>query len=188
MSNAKKSIFESRGWKVGMKYLYGIGAAVVIVGALFKILHFPGANEMLIVGLGTEAVIFFFSAFEPLPADEEHYRWDRVFPQLKVEEDDEEMPLETIGDGMDSNDILATGMGKLNTSLQENKLTPELFENLSDSIKGLKVNVQNLAEISDATVAANDFSGKLKTASSKIDQLNSSYGVAVEATSSLLTV
>jgi gliding motility-associated protein GldL len=183
MSNAKKSIFESRGWKVGMKYLYGIGAAVVIVGALFKILHFPGANEMLIVGLGTEAVIFFFSAFEPLPHEETHYQWERVFPQLKVDDEDEELPLESIGDGDDSG-LLAAGLGKVNTSLNENKLSPELFENLSESIKGLKTNVQNLAEISDVTVAANDFGSKLKNASAKLDEMNKSYGTAVEASSS----
>ena len=166
-----------------MKYLYGIGAAVVIVGALFKILHFPGANEMLIVGLGTEAVIFFFSAFEPLPHEETHYQWERVFPQLKVDDEDEELPLETIGDGDDSG-LLAAGLGKVNTSLNENKLSPELFENLSESIKGLKTNVQNLAEISDVTVAANDFGSKLKSASIKLDEMNKSYGTAVEASSS----
>lgn len=63
MAKKSTSIFESKGWKNGMKYLYGWGAAIVIVGALFKILHLPGANEMLIVGLGTEAVIFFFLSF-----------------------------------------------------------------------------------------------------------------------------
>ena len=53
-----------------MSKLYGIGASIVIIGALFKIQHWEGASEMLILGLGTEAVIFFFSAFEPLPNDD----------------------------------------------------------------------------------------------------------------------
>ena len=53
-------IVRSKGYKMFMAKLYGIGAAVVILGALFKILHLPGANEMLILGMGTEAVIFTF--------------------------------------------------------------------------------------------------------------------------------
>jgi len=57
---------QSSGWKKFMAKLYGLGASVVIVGALFKIQHFKGAGLMLMVGLLTEAVIFFFSAFEPL--------------------------------------------------------------------------------------------------------------------------
>ena len=60
----------SKSWKKLMAKLYGWGASIVILGALFKIEHWPGASQMLILGLGTEAVIFFFSAFEPLPKDD----------------------------------------------------------------------------------------------------------------------
>ena len=73
------SLFASKKWKNFMAKLYGFGAAVVIVGALFKIQHWPGAGLMLIVGLGTEAVIFIFSAFEPL---HEEYDWTLVYPEL----------------------------------------------------------------------------------------------------------
>ena len=62
-----------------MPKVYGIGAAVVIVGALFKIQHWDGASEMLIVGLGTEAVIFFLSAFEPKHPEAD---WSKVYPEL----------------------------------------------------------------------------------------------------------
>ena len=65
----KKSVFESKRWKTIMGFIYGIGAAVVIVGALFKITHWPGADVMLIVGLLTEAAIFLVSAFEPVHMD-----------------------------------------------------------------------------------------------------------------------
>ena len=64
----------SKGWKNLMAKMYGIGAAVVIVGALFKINHYPYASEMLIIGLGTEAIIFFFSAFEK-PHESRTGRW-----------------------------------------------------------------------------------------------------------------
>ena len=72
-------IVQSSGWKNFMAKLYGIGAAVVIIGALFKIMHWPGASAMLTVGLGTEAIIFFFSAFEPL---HEELDWTLVYPEL----------------------------------------------------------------------------------------------------------
>ena len=80
---------QSRGYKNFMKYVYGWGASIVLVGALFKIQHYPGASIMLIVGLLTEALIFFFSAFEPLA---EELDWTLVFPQLAGLEDDDEDP------------------------------------------------------------------------------------------------
>ena len=67
-----------------MAKLYGWGAAVVIMGALFKILHMPGADWMLIIGLTTEAVIFFISAFEKPASD---YEWSRVYPELAESDD-----------------------------------------------------------------------------------------------------
>ena len=62
-----------------MAKLYGFGAAVVIVGALFKIMHWPFSGPMLIVGLGTEAIIFIFSAFEPIHEDP---NWEHGYPEL----------------------------------------------------------------------------------------------------------
>ena len=61
-------------WKSFMAKLYGFGAAIVIIGAMFKIMHWKGADVMLIVGLSTEAVIFAFSAFQPMPHDP---KWER---------------------------------------------------------------------------------------------------------------
>ncbi|NQX90600.1 MAG: gliding motility protein GldL [Flavobacteriales bacterium] len=72
-----------------MAKLYGIGAAVVIVGALFKIQHWPFASLLLIVGLSTEAVIFFFSAFEPIHEEPD---WSLVYPELAHGEQRESGP------------------------------------------------------------------------------------------------
>ena len=74
-----KSFFESKKYKTTMNFVYGIGAAVVIVGALFKILHLKGADIMLSVGLLTEAAIFVISAFEPVHMDPD---WSLVYPEL----------------------------------------------------------------------------------------------------------
>ena len=73
----------SKKWKNFMAKLYGIGAAVVIVGALFKIQHWPMASFFLIIGLSTEAIIFFFSAFEPPHEDPD---WSLVYPELATGE------------------------------------------------------------------------------------------------------
>lgn len=83
-----EELVTSKKWKTFMKYLYGWGAAVVILGALFKILHLKGATVMLFAGMGTEAVIFFFSAFEPSP---EEYDWALVFPELSGMTEEEEI-------------------------------------------------------------------------------------------------
>ena len=79
-TNKKKSGgIGGKAWKSFMSKLYGWGAAIVIVGALFKIEHWEGASEMLIIGLGTEAFIFFMSAFEPPHKDP---KWELVYPEL----------------------------------------------------------------------------------------------------------
>ena len=84
-------LVESEGWKNFMAKLYGIGAAVVILGALFKIMHWPMASEMLIVGMGTEVFIFVFSAFEPM---HEEVDWTLVYPELAGIDDEEFSPIE----------------------------------------------------------------------------------------------
>jgi len=79
-------LVQSSGWKNFISKLYGLGASVVIVGALFKIQHWPLAGTMLTIGLLTEAVIFFFSAFEPL---HEEIDWSLVYPELSGIPEDE---------------------------------------------------------------------------------------------------
>ena len=82
------SFFESKKFKGIMAFVYGWGASIVIVGALFKILHWPGADLMLIVGLLTEALIFFLSAFEPL---HEEIDWSLVYPELALGHADDDI-------------------------------------------------------------------------------------------------
>ena len=88
-----------RGFFVGDKgqrlfnYAYSIGASVVIVGALFKLLHWPFADFILIVGMGTEAAIFFLSAFDEPAKD---YKWEKVYPELDYPEDGTDGPSPTL--------------------------------------------------------------------------------------------
>ena len=79
-----KEIANKPGFKKFMARLYGWGASLVILGALFKIEHLPGASVMLILGLGTEAIIFFFSAFEEAKEEPD---WSLVYPELAYMKD-----------------------------------------------------------------------------------------------------
>lgn len=185
MVTKKQNVFDallrSRGYRVAMKYLYAWGASVVIIGALFKILHLPGANEMLIVGLGTEAAVFFVSGLEPLPEEEHHWDWSRVFPQLKEDEGEAqpiEMPLGLSGGGP-----LIPGLSP--KSLQESTLTPDLLEQLASSIEGLRVSVTGLTDITDAAIATNEFAEKVREASIRVEQLSQSYAVTADAMSKI---
>lgn len=173
----KKGFLESRAFKIFMKYLYGLGAAVVIGGALFKIMHWPYANEMLIAGMGTECVVFFVSAFEPLHAELD---WGKVYPQLN---EDDEFVMDTGEDkeGMSAEEALAIaerGMGGI-------ELSSDLFDSLTGSLEGLKSNVDKLAKIEDATVATNEYTSSVRNATGKMSQLNEGYAATVDAMSSL---
>lgn len=174
----KKGFLESRGFKLIMKYLYGLGAAVVIAGALFKIMHWPGANLMLIAGMSTEVLIFVVSAFEPL---HEELDWSRVYPQLSEDADQDFLPLEEGEDGIGVDEaisIATKGMDGID-------LSPELFESLSGSLEGLKNNVSKLAQIEDATVATNEYAASVRNATGKMSELNDGYTTTVNAMNSL---
>lgn len=111
-----EEIVTSKKWKNFMKYLYGWGASVVILGALFKILHLPGATIMLFAGMGTEAIIFFFSAFEPTP---EEYDWALVFPELSGMTDENDIKsygTRSAGGGISADELQAAFTNALSAS------------------------------------------------------------------------
>lgn len=174
------ALLRSKGYRIAMKYLYAWGASVVIIGALFKILHLPGANEMLIVGLGTEAAVFFVSGLEPLPEDEKHWDWAKVFPQLASEEEDEMGPDLAMAGAVGGPGMLP-GIGQGLKSLQDTSLTPDLLEGLATAIEGLRVNVDNLTGITDAALVTRDFATKVQEASAQVERLSNSYAVTADA-------
>lgn len=160
-----------------MGMVYGLGAAVVIVGALFKILHWPGANEMLTVGLLTEAVIFAISAFEKPHEDPD---WSLVYPELAGMHDDE--------DGHGKKAIASNKDGvsqQLDKMLEEAKVGPELIASLGNSLKTLGDNTSKLADITDASVATNEYVSSIKKASQSVDGLSETYIKASESLTGL---
>jgi len=123
----KKGGFTELLYKTIMPKVYGIGAAVVIIGALFKILHMPGADEMLMIGLSTEAVIFFLSAFEPPHQDVD---WSKVYPELA-----EEYEAPTVTPRITNKQGSITQ--QLDASLEKAKIGPELLDSLGKGLNNL---------------------------------------------------
>jgi gliding motility-associated protein GldL len=158
----------SKGWKNLMAKMYGIGAAVVIVGALFKINHYPFASEMLIVGLGTEAIIFFFSAFEK-PHEEPD--WSLVYPELA-----------TPADGSPPKKNLT---GQLDDMLQEANIESELIERLGDGMRHLGEQATKMGEAADVSSAAQDYGNALNSATTNVSQLADDYSKVSESLTGL---
>jgi gliding motility-associated protein GldL len=170
------SFFEGKKYKNIMAKLYGIGAAIVIVGALFKIEHWEGADAMLIVGLSTEAIIFLFSAFEPIHMDLD---WSLVYPELAgMHDPNADRKKKQVKAG----DPIAQQLDKM---LADAKIGPELLTSLGTGMKTLGDNAGKMADISNASVATNDYVNNVKTATKSLGDLNSSYTKAAEAMSSM---
>jgi gliding motility-associated protein GldL len=170
---ASKSFTQTLGWKKFMAKLYGIGASVVIVGALFKIMHWPGAGPMLILGLGTEAIIFLFSAFEPIHLEID---WTRVYPELL--EEPAETPHE-VKKGKEVAPKTASSVDKFSEMMEKAGLKQEVFEKLGAGINSLNTTASQLADISEASLATKEYTVNVKAAAKSAGDLSESYKQSV---------
>lgn len=163
---------QSRGYKKFMALAYGLGAAVVILGALFKLMHWPGASIMLIVGLGAEAAIFALSAFEPVGDDLD---WSLVYPELAGGQANAKGKKEAKGD--------AQGMlsQKLDDMLKDAKLDASLMSSLSTSIQNFKGAADNIQPAVDSIAATKKYSEQMSLAAGQMESLNSLYKVQMES-------
>jgi len=157
---------QKKGFKTFMARLYGWGASLVILGALFKIQHWNGAGIMLTLGMTTECIIFFFSAFEKPHAEPD---WSLVYPELAGMHDDEPKEKKQIKEKE------MTASQKIDKMLDEAKIGPELIESLGNGMKSLSTASAKMADISNTVVASNEFTSNLKNASTSIGQLNDTY-------------
>src|ERR1041384_2268918 len=139
---------QGKRFKMLMARLYGWGASIVIIGALFKIQHYKGAGGALIVGLSTEAIIFFFSAFEP---PHEEVDWFLVYPELAGMHDDDP---EARRKKKMTKDPIAQELDRL---MAEAKIGPELVQSRGTGLKSLGDNARRLADLSRATVATDNY-------------------------------
>lgn len=163
------NLVRSKGYKNFMAKLYGIGAAVVILGALFKILHLPGANIMLIAGMGTEAIIFVFSAFEPLHVE---YNWALVYPELAIGNEEE---LKPVTKKTKKEAPTGTVTQQLDKMLEEAKIGPELIESLATGMRNLSENAKKISGTADAAAATDGYIANLTKAGEKAKDLSVQY-------------
>ena len=164
---------QSKNKKKFFNYAYGIGAAVVIVGALFKIQHWPFGSEMLTIGMAVEAIVFFLSAFESV---EEDLDWSLVYPELASGQDRDK----DREDARESQSLLSQ---KLDDMLKEAKLDAGLMQSLGESLQNFKGAADNIAPAVDSIAATNKYSEQLSLAAVQMESLNSLYKVQLESAS-----
>jgi gliding motility-associated protein GldL len=182
-------LVQSSGWKNFISKLYGLGASVVIVGALFKIQHWPLAGPMLTLGLLTEAVIFFFSAFEPL---HEEIDWSLVYPELAgiPEEETGEISQGKYtgsisggsggsggggGGGGYGGGSGAVALAKFDEMLENAEISPDLFMKLGAGMKKLSESTSNMNVMGDIAVASTKYINTVIGANESLGKLTDSY-------------
>lgn len=164
-------------YDVLMPKVYGLGAAVVIVGALFKIQHWKGADVMLIVGLGTEALIFALSAFQPA---EKSPDWSLVYPELS----------EGYDPSTGSNKVVEQSNSKgltkkLDDMLKDANVTPESISSLGQGLNRLSTTTQQLSKLGDATNATDEYTAKVRSAATSLERINEAYSNTAQAMSAM---
>ncbi len=160
------------------KYLHlasCFGAAIVIVGALFKIMHWPGASAALIAGLGTEAFLFILFGLD-IPHGE--YDWSLAYPELGGMGGHEEDQVMAHASGLPASN-------QLDAMLAEAKIGPELIESLGLGMRSLSDSANKMGDIANATIATNEYVDSVKSASKNVGHLADTYSKAAESIASL---
>ena len=164
---------QSRANKRFMNMAYGLGAAIVIIGALFKITHmefgFIDGNLMLTLGLVTEAIIFAISAFESVDDDLD---WSLVYPELAGGQSSAKKEKEN------PQGLLSK---KLDDLLKDAKIDGELMASLGDSIKNFEGAAKNISSTVDSVEASKKYGEELTLAAAQMESLNSLYKVQLES-------
>ena len=162
---------QSKAYKKGMNFVYGMGAAIVIIGALFKIQHLEygilTGGVMLTIGLVVEAIVFAISAFD---TPEEDLDWSKVYPELAGEESTSE---QQGADGLLSQ--------KLDTLLAEANIDSKLMESLGTSMKNFQGAAEGLSAASESISATNKYNEQMSMAAIQMESLNGLYKVQMES-------
>jgi gliding motility-associated protein GldL len=159
--------------------VYGLGAAIVIVGALFKIQHWPYCSEILTIGMIVEALVFTYSAFE---RQQDDLDWSLVYPELsggsvraKAKKQEAE----------DAEGLLSK---KLDNLLKDAKIDQELMSSLGTSIRGFEGAAKSLSPTVDAISSTKKYSEEMSLAAAQMESLNSLYKVQMESASRQATI
>ncbi len=167
---------QSKAGKRMMNMAYGLGAAVVIIGALFKIIHLEigplTGNVMLTLGLVTEALIFAISAFEPV---DDELDWSLVYPELaggSKKAGKEEKP-------QDERGMLSE---KLDQMLKDARIDANLMSSLGDSIRNFEGAAKGISPTVDSIASQRKYSEELTLAATQMESLNSLYKLQLDST------
>jgi len=156
----------SKKFKNNMAKLYGFGAAIVILGALFKLQHWTGAGAMLTIGLSVEAIIFFFSAFEK-PHEEPD--WSLVYPELAYMKDPD-----------DKKSKPSTPVQELDNMLEKANVDQALITRLGDNLRSFNETVEGVNKSMDAVSATGDYSDQMREAARKLAEMNTYYDLQLK--------
>ena len=164
-----------------MNFAYGMGAAVVIIGALFKITHAEigplNGNVLLTIGLVVEAGIFALSAFEPV---EDDLDWTLVYPELANGEARKKEPKKVDAPDEDAQGMLSK---KLDAMLKDAKIDGELMVSLGNSIKNFEGAAKSIMPTADSIASTKKYSEELTLAAAQMESLNSLYKVQLQSAS-----
>lgn len=170
---------KSRSSKKFFQMAYGLGASIVIIGALFKITHMEvfgiGGNLLLTIGLVTEAIIFAISAFEPVDDDLD---WSLVYPELGGGQAQERKAVQETKE--ETQGLLSQ---KLDQMLKDAKIDSELMSSLSNSIRSFEGAAKGIAPTAEAMSSTKKYSEEMALAAAQMDSLNSLYKVQIESSS-----
>ncbi|MBL7762964.1 MAG: gliding motility protein GldL [Chitinophagaceae bacterium] len=169
--------FKTKNGQWWLNFLFSFFAAVVIMGALFKIRHWPYADEMITAGLLSEVIVFLLMALVVPPPEE--YHWERFFPNLTEHPDVEKArtgrfeitPLVAGNAGSNGNPALT----KLDDMLREADITPANLGRLGDNFKKLGTTVDKMSDITDVVAATGDYTAKTKEASAALGSMKDAY-------------
>ena len=162
-------IVQSSGWKNFTSKLYGFGASIVIIGALFKIMHWNGAGIALTAGLLIEAVIFFFSAFEPL---HEELDWTLVYPELAGMSDPDEVDEYKEQAIADRN----VGLQKFDELFQQSQINAEDVRSLGKHLNTISSTTETISDITSSSLATKEYFDKMGSAAQNMDNVATAYG------------
>lgn len=157
---------QSKSTKKLFNMAYGIGASIVIVGALFKIQHWDYGSEILTIGMVVEAIVFFISAFD---AVEDDLDWTKVYPELGGLDSDSEPT--------DAQGLLSQ---KLDNLLQEANIDAGLMESLGNSMKNFQGAAEGLSAASESISSTNKYNEQMSLAAVQMESLNGLYQVQME--------
>jgi len=155
---------QKKKFKLGINAFISWGASVVIIGLMFKILHWKGGEIMIALGLITEALLFFIMGFKTEKPEPD---WTKVYPEL-----DEEFKG---GVSRSTSGSSGSSVASLDKMMSEAKIEPELIESLGSGLRSFGDKVSAISGIADTASATVELASKVKTASGSFDNLNTAF-------------